>query len=288
MAPIICTHRAHSRKKSKKRVRGGEHTIEKSSYHINPKSSQRVKQGHIWTRAMAPSRLYVDLYADDHGLAAPATAHATASPTKQPPHLDFKPGSVVLADSDLLQSCLFPFLGIRDYCALAKTCRSLLNNCSLLSQQQLEALCCVEDAVTDEDVAVCRDKLHQYLATNRHFRFLNLRFVSGLVNDSTLLLLAGLPLEKLKLRMCKNVTNLGFEHLKTLPLTYLDLYGCHQITDTGLASLAHLPLQHIDLTLCRELSPKAHCKYYAIFCENLRKLSAFPSAHQHRLVFKVC
>jgi hypothetical protein len=42
--------------------------------------------------------------------------------------------------------------------------------------------------------------------------------------------------------------------LSTLPLQRLDVSFCYQITDQGLPDISTIPLQHIDLLLCNQIT----------------------------------
>ena len=75
--------------------------------------------------------------------------------------------------------------------------------------------------------------------------------LAGLVN------LGGLPaLHKIKLRRCKQVTDVGLGRLNGLTaMQELDLRGCKRVTDAGLAHLQGLTaLQHLDLGGCERVT----------------------------------
>lgn len=72
------------------------------------------------------------------------------------------------------------------------------------------------------------------------------------ITDAGLELLASshLPIQQLKLRGCRSITNKGLKHLTTLPLTEIDLWGCLQIKDAGIKHLAAIRmLTRLDLTV---------------------------------------
>ena len=64
--------------------------------------------------------------------------------------------------------------------------------------------------------------------------------------------LAGAPLTKLDVRCCPMLG--GFELLRGLPLTYLNLHGCRRLSDPDLVILSEMLLTSVELSECQLLT----------------------------------
>lgn len=63
--------------------------------------------------------------------------------------------------------------------------------------------------------------------------------------------LRGLPLTKLDLLCCAQMSDMGLQHLRDIPLASLNLGWCRQISDLGLEALKDMPLTKLDLRGCK-------------------------------------
>lgn len=85
-------------------------------------------------------------------------------------------------------------------------------------------------------------------------KHLEMNFNSRWLSDAGLERLQGLPLQRLGLGYCNNLTSDGLGFLRELPLTNLDLDGSRWLTDSGLAQLQKLPLTKLSLQRCTEVT----------------------------------
>jgi hypothetical protein len=207
--------------------------------------------------------------------------------------------------------CIFKDLGFETYrqaFSFIKKHNKKLTNIDLLEYEnigkrqlkQIKAVCpdlkalalnyCTNSANRDKDIV-------DYLKTLKLER---LSLCCTKLTNESLELLQGLPLQRLNLMSCFELTDEGFLYLKEFPLEHLDLYVmritnddlahlkelalkrlklmCLDITDAGLAHLKKLPLEDLRLSLGRFTDAGlAHLKELPLKHLSLNG-SAFPDA----------